>query len=225
MPENGLHDTSKPRRRLGREETTALILDAAEELFSTRNPTLVTVRDVAERAGVSHALVHQYVGTKDDLFNAVIQRAAPDRQQTIAQVRDLRRVMPILLDDVLERRLHSRTQLRSAMDGVEYVSLKQPIATGKMLVELGREATAQGLRRRLPDEAMDVRIVLAATIAMAYGWAAGSDWLVRVFGLNEDDPEVVRAQLLELGSAVVELMFPAEEDQGPSAKGDTEAGG
>jgi len=225
VPENGLSDTSKPRRRLGRDETTARILDAAEELFSTHNPTLVTVRDVAEKAGVSHALVHQYVGTKDDLLNAVIQRAAPDRQRTIGQVRDVRQVIPALVDDVLERRLHSRSVLRSAMDGIEYVSLKERITTGGLLIELGQEATSRGLTRRLSDDAMDIRIVLAGTVAMAYGWAAADEWLLEIFDLKDDDPEAVRAHLLELASAVVELMFPAEEDAGPPAKGDAETVG
>ena len=49
--------------------------------------------------------------------------------------------------------------------------------------------------------------------------------LLEIFDLKDDDPEAVRAHLLELASAVVELMFPAEEDAGPPAKGDAETGG
>ncbi|MEI6452861.1 MAG: helix-turn-helix domain-containing protein, partial [Actinomycetes bacterium] len=51
-------------RRRGRDATTAAILDAAEELFHERGYGAVTVRDIAEQAGVSHALVHQYAGSK-----------------------------------------------------------------------------------------------------------------------------------------------------------------
>ena len=49
----------------GREATTVAILDAAEELFSVHGFSAVTVRDIAECAGVSHALVHRYLGSKD----------------------------------------------------------------------------------------------------------------------------------------------------------------
>ena len=65
-------DAQHPRR--GRGATTAAILDAAEELFRERGYEAVTVRDVAEQAGVSHALVHQYAGSKEDLFHAVLSR-------------------------------------------------------------------------------------------------------------------------------------------------------
>ena len=52
------------KRRGGREQTTAAILDAAEKLFAARGFTAVTVRDIAAEAGVSHALVHRYLGSK-----------------------------------------------------------------------------------------------------------------------------------------------------------------
>ena len=58
--------------RRGRDATTAAILDAAEGLFYERDYEAVTVRDIAEQAGVSHALVHQYAGSKEDLFRAVL---------------------------------------------------------------------------------------------------------------------------------------------------------
>ena len=81
---NRTSGTPEPQARRSREETTARILDAAEELFASRNPTHVTVREVAEKAGVTHALVHQYVGTKDDLLKAVVARGAPKRLEMIA---------------------------------------------------------------------------------------------------------------------------------------------
>ena len=43
----------------------------AAEMLADRGPREVTIRDVAERAGVNHALVHRYFGTKEDLFRAV----------------------------------------------------------------------------------------------------------------------------------------------------------
>ncbi len=80
----------EPRER-GREATTAAILDAAEELFSTRGYTAVSVRAIAERAGISHALVHRYIGRKADIYRAVLKSnqgailgAAPDNPDILA---------------------------------------------------------------------------------------------------------------------------------------------
>ena len=62
------------QRRGGREQTTAAILDAAEKLFAERGFTAVTVRDIAAEAGVSHALVHRYLGSKQDVYRAMLVR-------------------------------------------------------------------------------------------------------------------------------------------------------
>ena len=60
-------------------------MGAAEELFSAYGFSAVTVRAIAERAGVSHALVHRYVGSKAEIYRAVLKQqeesilsAAPD---------------------------------------------------------------------------------------------------------------------------------------------------
>ena len=65
---------ARRRRRRGREATTEAILGAAEELFYDRGYDDVTVRDIAQQVGVSHALVHQYAGSKEEIFRAVLAR-------------------------------------------------------------------------------------------------------------------------------------------------------
>ena len=70
------------RRRPGRSANVERILDSAQELFAKRGPRAVTVRQVAEHAGVSHALVHKYFGSKDDLIRAVIERVDVSRTAT-----------------------------------------------------------------------------------------------------------------------------------------------
>ena len=57
-------------------ETRALILDAAEDLFSKHGFYGVTIREVAREAGVDTALVHYYFGAKRALFDAVFLRRA-----------------------------------------------------------------------------------------------------------------------------------------------------
>ncbi len=70
-----------PRKRTSkadqRASTTEQILDSAEELFSLRGLHGITLREVADKAGVHQSLLHYYFKDKKDLFDAVIARRAP----------------------------------------------------------------------------------------------------------------------------------------------------
>lgn len=63
------------------------ILDAARELFAARGYA-TTTSDVAERVGVSPALVVKYFGTKDELFRAAVAQPIVELfERTLAGVR------------------------------------------------------------------------------------------------------------------------------------------
>jgi AcrR family transcriptional regulator len=62
-----------PGRPAGaRGHTQETLLDAARRLMAEKGMPRVTVREVAERAGVQPALVHYYFGGKDGLLRAVV---------------------------------------------------------------------------------------------------------------------------------------------------------
>jgi AcrR family transcriptional regulator len=58
-------DTARPDRR-------AAILLAAERLFALHGYHAVSIRDIADEAGVPSALVGYYFGPKDELFHAIV---------------------------------------------------------------------------------------------------------------------------------------------------------
>lgn len=64
----------RPPKSAGPSGTSELILDVAEDLFSKHGLHGVSIRDVANEAGVDTALLHYYFGTKRGLFDAVFQR-------------------------------------------------------------------------------------------------------------------------------------------------------
>ena len=200
------------RTRQSRDRTTEAILDAAEDLFSRRDPNKVTVREIAEKAGVTHPLVHQYVGSKSDILAAVIERGAPSRHRIIDAHPDYRQVMPLLFADVLSRRVNTRSIVRSAMDGVEYAPFDDRLKTGEMLLALARAESVQSTTRAPAPDAMDPRIVLAAGVALAYGWVATQDWLVRMFELADDEPAEIQAQLEAILMYVADLLFAPAKD-------------
>jgi AcrR family transcriptional regulator len=50
------------------------ILSAADELFGDRGYDATSVRDIAAQSGVNKALIHYHFGSKDELFEAVLDR-------------------------------------------------------------------------------------------------------------------------------------------------------
>lgn len=63
----------RPRRR-NPEDTRRRILDASERAFALRGFAGARLRDIAQEAGVHHALVHHYYGDKLGLFGEVLER-------------------------------------------------------------------------------------------------------------------------------------------------------
>ena len=57
-------------------KTQARILDAAEELFSHHGIYGVSIRDIADAAGVDTALLHYHFANKDGIYEAVLLRRA-----------------------------------------------------------------------------------------------------------------------------------------------------
>jgi AcrR family transcriptional regulator len=62
------------RQRRTPEAARQLLLDAAERLFAIASPGEVGLKDVANEAGVSHALITHYFGTYAGLVEAALER-------------------------------------------------------------------------------------------------------------------------------------------------------
>ena len=61
----------------------ASLIATAAELFAERGPRAVSVREVADAAGVNHGLVHHYFGSKAGLVTAVLDHLAAEATDEI----------------------------------------------------------------------------------------------------------------------------------------------
>jgi AcrR family transcriptional regulator len=73
------------RVRRDPETARALILDAAERVFADHGPDAVGLKDVAKKAGVSHALVSHYFGSYDALVERTLERRTDRLRAAILQ--------------------------------------------------------------------------------------------------------------------------------------------
>lgn len=73
-----------PGRRPGHPDTRQQIISAAGAVFAANGYSNSSMRGIAERAGVDPALLHHYFGSKEVLFEAVVQPAHAVRARLTA---------------------------------------------------------------------------------------------------------------------------------------------
>ena len=206
-----MDEDKRSRRRGGREQTTADILDAAEKLFSERGFTAVTVRDIAAEAGVSHALVHRYLGSKQDVYRAIL---ALNEGAFVASAADhdelLTATSLMLREGLAHQRRYVRLIAHSALHGLSYERTVGRFSATERLVELA-QAGAEGGDAWDPD-AVDPRFVIASVVALFIGWISAEDWVLRASGLADlSDAEIV--------DSLERVIFGMLRDNIPGAEG------
>lgn len=107
---------SKPRRERNPEETKRRILAAAEDEFARKGFGGARLREVAQAAGVHHALLHHYFGDKEGLFRAVVEEAF-SRLSTrafalLASTTDIDELLVHYVDTVVDFHAHSPNLFR-----------------------------------------------------------------------------------------------------------------
>ncbi len=208
----------EPRER-GREATTAAILDAAEELFSTRGYTAVSVRAIAERAGISHALVHRYIGRKADIYRAVLKSnqgailgAAPDNPDILAST------SLMLREGLGQHRPYLRLLARSALQGLSYDRTTGTFAGAERLVELAQRTAALAPPGERTDEDLDPRFVVACVVALFLGWGAAESWVLAAVGLQDMDRAEAIDGLERVILGILRENLPGLESDDPTSR-------
>jgi AcrR family transcriptional regulator len=154
----------------------AAVQDAAMQLLAERGPREVMVRDVAERAGVNHALVHRHFGTKDELIRSVITEQSKRIGAEAAQLGkpDVEQLLELL-------RAHPaywRVLARTVLDAPQTLAAQRLPAASTVLGMIAGDATAA------TDE---TRAAAAVAGSLALGWLVFGPHLTSVLDVRDDD--------------------------------------
>lgn len=188
------------------------VLDAATELIADRGPNAVTVRAIAERAGINHALVHRYFGTKEDLIGAVIEREVAYFRAIARGEGDAVVVFGRLLAGLSERHTYVRFLARAILDGYRTGELRPDLSLfGDVTAILGPHAPAVGAEGR-PDP----RIAVAALGGLVLGWRIFGDFLASGLGLDTMPREQRDAAI---DGFITSVMLARPADRTPGAGG------
>jgi AcrR family transcriptional regulator len=184
---------NRRRRPFGRDEVVAAIQAAAIELLAEHGPRELTVRAIAARAGVNHALVHRHFGTKDDLIRTVLA----SESAAIAEAAGARQGTAAMLGLLEEHRGYFRALARAVLDSpTALAGTAMPAATA--FLRLVGE----------PDER--TRGAAAAAGALALGWLVFGEHLAA--GLGAGSPDTLRAPVV---AAIESLTRPRAGSRRP----------
>lgn len=125
------------------------MLTATSELVAERGPDGFSVREIAARAGVNHALVHRHFGTKADVIE---QMLAADAEAVVAAVVESglptrgpagAGVVAELLDLLADRPSYWRTLVHAVLDSPE-AALPGTSSTTELFSGLWRGSDSEG---------------------------------------------------------------------------------
>jgi AcrR family transcriptional regulator len=147
------------------------LLESASELFAARGPSRVTVREIAESAGVNHGQVHHYFGSKDGLLRAVLDGLARRTADELAAWDGSEQLFAP--GGATER--HGRIVAHLLLDGRDpkVVQTEFPVVRALVGHLRSRGMTDHEARRRA-----------AQASALVFGWQLFQPFLVTATGLD-----------------------------------------
>ena len=192
--------------RGGRDAVVSRVLDAAEELFSDHPYAHVSVRAIGEAAGVSHALVHRYVGSKADILRAVLARHEGVLAGAASGVTTVREATArMLAGDMRATQRYFRLVLRVSMDSVLRELAGVSFEATRLLTAVAVQQSSAAARERT---GVDPRLGVAAVVSLVVGFAGLRDDLLREVGLSGEAVGDLDAQMARIVDALLQATVP-----------------
>ena len=161
----------------------AAVLAATVDLLAEAGPRALSVRQVAERAGVNHALVHRHFGTKDE----IVRQALALQSEAVAE--EIRRrsqggelTVVRALEVLAEQPAYWTTLARVVLDDPD-------------LARAGTSATTELFTTALGAEGGELSATGAAA-CLVLGWRVFTDFVVGATGVSREDLDQKVAALI-----------------------------
>lgn len=144
-----------PGRPEGASVTRDEILDAAETVFSTLGYAGTSMREVAQKAKVTQALISYYFGSKFGLFEeAFLRRSEPISLERIERLAELQRSDSATVREIVRAFLLPTASLRASPQGRAFLRLQARLHTEPPEISYALRTRAYGSSTRRYVEAL-----------------------------------------------------------------------
>ncbi|MFD5425953.1 TetR/AcrR family transcriptional regulator [Streptomyces sp. NPDC127084] len=176
-------------------EVREQILVAAEELFARRLPSEVSIRDIAEHAGLQHSLVHRHFAGKDRLIEEVVRRTVERYAAVVAET-----------DDPAEgfvRGMRHMADHRASLVALMDVLMDPADPRAEISMSPGFEMHRKQFSG--PEHTGDdLRLLIVALMAFTSGWAFLEGQWMAAGGFGPDELDSVRAGVAGIITRIIE---------------------
>ena len=150
----------------GRDEVKKAILDATQKLLLKKSPNQITVREIAEAAGIKHPLIHRHFGTKEDVIVAVHERSIAKAAQKVAGIENLEGNLGAFFEAVKKNKFRHIAISRAMLDGVLPDIILDGFPVMKRLLELVKKRCGE----TGSDTGFTPEMIAAILAATTLGW-------------------------------------------------------
>jgi len=175
----------------GKEEVKKAIIQSAATLFSEKGVDAVSLRMIADHAGVNHGLIHRHFGSKEMLRRETQEKLSADVRSEIGEPDDLVEILFRALKVIREHDKFWRVMARTLLDDRDHGEIQRDFPFVKKLVE--RVAGEQKADRI--TTAVDAKSIVASFLAYGLGMMVFKGYILPAVDLDNDAPDEVIEKL------------------------------
>jgi len=185
------------RKPHGKEAVKKALIQAAAALFSEKGVDAVSLRMIADRAGVNHGLIHRHFGSKETLRIETQERLAADVRAEIGDPEDLLGTLLRASSVIRENDKFWRVMARTLLDGKDEGGIQRNFPFVRKLVErVEQEQDADQV-----TDAVDAQSIVASVLAYGLGMLVFEKYILPAVGLEDTSSEEMIEKLnLQLAS-------------------------
>jgi AcrR family transcriptional regulator len=186
----------------GSHAVKAALIDAAAEMLGEVGPRALSVREVAQRAGVNHGQVHHYFGGKRGLLEAAMRKLAREHYEHALELSGDAPFPPVL--SLAEDSGYWRAVCRVVMEGdldLARIEIDEDLSVPRRVLRSFEAKADAG------SDPLELKARFAAMAALQLGWVAFEDFMLLLADVDPVDRESVRARVKDfVGRSIDEAL-------------------
>ena len=167
----------------GRKNVEKQLINSAAILVGSIGPNQLSIRDIADHAGVNHAQIHHYFGGKQGLLEATYKQLAFEHMEQLER----RNVNPDNLgkeplSDITDN--YFRAIIRAVLDKkMDLVRIQVDAGYSMSRKTLAELTKLSGLKKPTTE----IKAAVALVMALEFGFASMKDYIKEVLKISEKD--------------------------------------